>query len=325
MGAAGEWRAEAATYVRIRALAAPAVLVVRAGHGIFRGHQDTRTPLVVTAALNGANLVLDPILIFAAGWGIAGAAWATVTAQWLGAAAFLWLLLRSRRDRMGIEVARLRLTEIRPFLAAGRDIGIRTLSLLAVFTYATRVAAGIGRPDPTAVAAHQVMFQVWVFMALTVDALAIAAQALIGRSRGEGDAPGAAAIADRLVVVGAVVGVVLAGVLVAAGPWLPGWFTAEPEVAAAIRSVYWFLVAAMPLAAVVFVWDGVFLGLADFGFLAAAMFGAGVVSAGFLALVLPLGWGLAGVWWGLTLLMTLRLLTLGWRRWSRSSPLRTRR
>jgi MATE family multidrug resistance protein len=187
------------------------------------------------------------------------------------------------------------------------------------------VAAGIGRPAPTAVAAHQVLFQIWLFLALAVDALAVAAQALIGRSRGAGDTAGAARVADRLVVVGASVGVLLAGALAAASPWLPGWFTSDAQVASAIRSVYWFLVAAMPLAALVFVWDGVFLGSADFGFLAAAMVGAAVVALAFLSLVNPLGWGLAGVWWGLTLLMVLRLVTLAWRRWSPAGPLRAPR
>ncbi len=322
MGANGVLRSEAAAYIRIRALAAPAVLVVRACHGIFRGHQDTRTPLVVTLGINGINLVLDPLLIFGAGWGVAGAAWATLTAQWVGAVWFGVLLLYRRREELGLVFSSVALSEIRPFLTAGRDIVIRTVALLAVFTYATRVATRIGHPSATAVAAHQVAFQVWLFLALAVDALAIAAQALIGRHRGAGDLEQARRVADRLVVIGFAVGLGLAGVLLLTSPWLPGWFTPDPAVAAAIDGIYWFLLAGIPLSAVVFVWDGVFLGAGDFTYLAMAMVGAGVVGVAMLALVLPMGWGLAGVWWAITVVMAVRLFTLAWRRADPSGPFR---
>ena len=105
-GANNEVLAGAMTYLRIRALGVPALLVILVGHGAFRGYQDTRTPLVVTLGLNVVNLTLDPILIFGLGWGIAGAAWATVTAQWFGAAWFLVLFFWTWRTDLGIEFGR---------------------------------------------------------------------------------------------------------------------------------------------------------------------------------------------------------------------------
>ena len=317
MGATGGVRDEATTYLRIRALAIPAVLVIRAGHGSYRGYQDTRTPLVVTLGVNVVNLVLDPLLIFGAGLEVAGAAWATVIAQWVGAVWFFGLVGR-RRSRLGVTAWRPRLDELRAFLVVGRDLAVRTGSLLATFTIATAVAT---RVSDEAVAAHQVVMQLFIFLALAVDALAIAAQAMVGRRVGSGDRGEGRFISDRLVVMGAVVGVGLAAVLAAVSGPLPGWFTSDPEVVEAIRSVYWFLVALQPLAAVVFVWDGVFLGLADFGFLAVAMFVSAVAASVVLFLVLPLGWGLTGVWWGLVVLVASRLVTLGWRRAASAGPL----
>lgn len=318
MGAEGGLRDQASSYIRIRALAAPAVLTVRAAHGAFRGYQDTRTPLAVTLGINGVNLVLDPLLIFGLGWGVAGAAWATVAAQWVGAAWFLALLLVWRKEDLGIAAGRVPFSEARPFLRAGRDIVIRTAALLSVFTLATAVAARISE---TAVAAHQVVFQVWVFLALGVDALAIAAQALIGRYLGAGEDDAVGVVADRLVVLGLGVGTLLAVMLAVLMPWLPAWFTDEPAVVSAIREIYGFLVVSMPLAAVVFVWDGVFLGAGDFGFLAVAMVLASLVGAAVMLAVLPCGWGLVGVWWGVTALMVARIVTLGWRRLSPAGPL----
>lgn len=313
MGATDEVRSQAAAYVRIRALAAPAVLVIRAGHGTYRGFQDTRTPLGITLGINAVNLALDPLLIFGAGWGIRGAAWATVMAQMLGAAAFVIAL----RRRGLLRLAKVPFGEVTPFLRAGRDLTIRTASLLAVFTLGTAVAA---RVSETAVAAHQVVWQLWVFLALAVDALAIAAQALVGKLIGAGDRAEAEEVADRLMVLGVGVGVGLTAVLAAVAVPLPGWFTDDPAVVDHIRSVYWFLVAGVTPSAVVFVWDGVFFGAGDFAFLAGAMAGCAALAAGMMLLVLPLGLGLPGVWWAVMALTGLRLLTLWWRRVSPRGP-----
>ena len=65
-----------------------------------------------------------------------------------------------------------------------------------------------------------------------------------------------------------------------------------------------------PLNAVVFVWDGVFIGAERFRFLARQMAFSAACAAVILFLVLPLGWGLTGVWWGIVALMVARAVTL---------------
>ena len=310
LGASEGARAEALTYVRIRALAAPAVLTVRAAHGAFRGYQDTRTPFVVTAVINGINLILDPVLIFGAGWGIAGAAVATVAAQWAGA---VWLITLLRRRARPAGSPRPERDDLTALLRIGRDLVVRTASLLAAFTVGTAVAARI---SDEAVAAHQVVSQLFVFLALALDALAVAAQAMVSMRVGRRDLAGGTEAADRLAVIGVVVGVLLAGVLAALVGVLPGVFTADPAVVSAMRPAYWIMAASQPLVAVVFVWDGVFFGVGDFTYLAAAMAAAAVLAIGVTLLVIPLGWGLAGVWWGVVVLMVARFVTLAWRRWS---------
>ena len=321
MGAEGEVRRLAAIYLRIRAWAAPGLMAVRTGHGVYRGFQDTRTPLLVSLGINGVNLVLDPILIFGAGMGIAGAAWGTLIAQWLGALVFLGLVFGRHRERLGIVGARPRFREARAFLRVARDLIIRAGGLMAVFTLASAIAT---RVSDTSIAAHQVVFTLWLFLALALDALAIAAQAMVGRYLGGGDDATVRRVADRLLAIGVLLGFGLSVVLIALQPVLPGWFSSDPAVIESVRSIYWMLVIAQPLGAIVFVWDGVFLGAGDFAYLAVATFAASAVAFGMLLLVPALGWGLSGVWWAINGLLGLRLLTLAWRRWGRSSPLRLR-
>ncbi len=312
MGAGGSVAEPALTYLRIRALATPAVLLILAGHGAFRGYQDTRTPLLVALGLNLINVVLDPILIFGLDWGIAGAAWATVAAQWIGAVAFLALLAGPAGRRLGIVAAWPRLRRLGRFFTVSRHLLVRTAALVATLTMATAVATRVGTVD---VAAHQVAVQLWVFLALVVDALAIAAQALIGRYLGSGQPATARLVGARLLRWGLGGGLVLLAGMAALWPVLPGAFTTDPEVAARVRDVYVFVVLMQPINAVVFVWDGVAMGAAAFGYLAGATAAAAVAGSVVLLLTLPLGWGLAGVWWGITALMGVRLVTLAWWWW----------
>ena len=307
MGAGGELMGPALEYLRIRALAGPAVLLITAGHGAFRGYQDTRTPMVVTIGLNLVNLVLDPLLIFGLGWGLTGAATATAVAQWSGALVFLVLLLRTRREELGIVLEWPRLRALLPFLRVGWELVVRTAALVGTMTLATAVATRIG---VTAVAAHQVAAQLWLFLALVVDALAIAAQALVSRYLGTGEPATARAVADRLLQWGLGVGVVLGVGFALLRPVLPGFFTDDAATVAAVLGVFPFVAALQPLNGLVFVWDGIFMGAEDFGYLAKAMLISAAGAAAVLLLTRPMAWGLDGVWWGITTLMGLRALTL---------------
>jgi MATE family multidrug resistance protein len=310
MCAGADLRDPAVSYLRIRALAGPAVLLVTAGHGAFRGYQDTRTPLTVTLGLNLVNLVLDPLFIFGFGWGLEGAALATLAAQWVGALWFLQLLLRRRRRELGIVLRMPRPGELTPFLRIGGELAFRTLALIGTLTLATAVATRIGTVQ---VAAHQVATQIWLLLAMIVDSLAVAAQALVARFRGSGEPGMARRAANRLLGWGLLGGFGLAGLFLVLAPILPRAFTDEPVVLDAVRSIYPFVVAMQPLNALVFVWDGVFMGAEDFRFLALGMALSAAAAAALLALVLPMGWGLMGVWWAIVVLMVVRGVTLALR------------
>ena len=162
------------------------------------------------------------------------------------------------------------------------------------------------------------MFQVWLFLSLVLDAFAIAGQAMIGKTLGVA-VEDAAAISRRLLVLGVWSGAALGLVLLMVAPWLPGWFTDDAGVLESLRGVYPFLIVMQPLNALVFVWDGIIIGAAEFAYLARSMVVSSVVGLVALSLVLPMGWGLAGVWWAIVVLMIGRAATLLW--WQLNGPL----
>lgn len=297
MGAPPEVVAPALTYLRIRAWAAPAVLIVTTGHGVFRGLQDTATPLKITLWLNVVNVVLDAVLIFGLGWGIAGAAYATVAAQWLGAGWFLRLVWRY------FDVSEITSKRTRMFLTVGRQLTVRTASLLTTFTLATRLAAGLGT---NSIAAHQVVSQLWLFSTLVLDALAIAAQALVGRYLGQGDLSEVNLLVRRLGWFGLAGGLGMAAVLAALTPALGSLFGTPPSVTTQMVAVMPIVILLQPLGGLLFVGDGAFMGALRFRFLSWSALGAATIAIGWMLIVDVKS--LNGIWAGISILLALRLL-----------------
>lgn len=300
---------QATVYLRIRFLALPAMLVAMAGHGVFRGHSDTRTPLRVVVGLTVINLVLDPVLIFGFDLGVAGAAWATVAAQVFAAVAFLVLIFWTRRVELGVSnrMGPLVSLGIGRILGAGWPMMIRSAALLFALTATTVAATRIGTVD---VAAHQVAMQVWLFLSFVLDSYAIAAQAMVGTDLGAGDRNAARIVAERLLVLAAATGIALSVFLAATAPFIPEVFGTAPAVTAALASIYPFVVVLQPITALVYAWDGIGIGASAFRFLAASMVVAAVVT---LVALMLFGDTLVGVWGAITALTLTRLVALaGW-------------
>ncbi|MGW7050195.1 MATE family efflux transporter [Streptomyces sp. NPDC054887] len=304
-GASGTAAPYAVTYLRISSLGIPAMLVVLAATGVLRGLQDTRTPLYVAVGGFTANAVLNVGLVYGAGLGIAGSAWGTVIAQCGMAAVYLVVVVRGARKH-GASL-RPDAAGIRACAQAGAPLLVRTLSLRAVLMIATAVAARLGDAD---VAAHQILLALWSLLAFALDAIAIAGQAIIGRYLGADDPKGAREACRRMVQWGIVSGVVL-GVLVAVSrPLFIPLFTSDEVVRDALLPALLVVALSQPIAGIVFVLDGVLMGAGDGPYLAWAMLATLAVFTPVALLVPVLGGGLTALWWAMTLMMVVRMLTL---------------
>ncbi|WP_344403209.1 MATE family efflux transporter [Streptomyces longisporus] len=295
----------ATTYLRISSLGIPAMLVVLAATGVLRGLQDTRTPLRVAIAGFVANGALNAGLVYGAGLGIAGSAWGTVMAQCGMAAVYLTVVVRGARRHS----ASLRpdAAGIRASAQAGVPLLVRTLSLRAILMIATAVAARLGDAD---MAAHQIILSLWSLLAFALDAIAIAGQAIIGRYLGAEDTRGAREACRRMVQWGIAVGVVLSVLVVVARPVFLPLFTSDTVVKDAALPALLVVALSQPICGVVFVLDGVLMGAGDGPYLAWAMVLTLAVFAPLALLVPALGGGLTALWTAMTLMMTVRMLTL---------------
>jgi putative MATE family efflux protein len=308
LGASGAVAENAEVYLRISLLGVPALLVTLAGTGYLRGRQDTVTPLAVALGSNLFNLGLELLLIFGLEHGIGASALSTVLAQYGAMAVYVWRVVRAVRTLdVGVRPDS---RAVRALARTGGALLIRTAALRGALTAATAIAARIG---PVDVAAHQVAFELWNFLALALDAIAIAGQAIIGKELGAGRRNDAIAMGARMLKLGAVVGIGFGVVIVGLRTVLPHVFSDDPAVLSLAAFLLWFVAVMQPANAVVFVLDGILIGASDLRYMAVAMTGAAVVFAAGGSLVLAFDLGIGWLWCTLCAFMLARLVGLGLR------------
>ena len=281
MGSTGDMQVHAWNYLLWSLPGVPAILLVFAAVGMLRGMQDTKTPMVVAAVGFGANIALNLILVHAVGLGTAGAAMGTSIAQWGMALAYLVMLVPKMRAAgvpLGVDPVALRNAA-----SVGSWMMLRTVSLRAAIVATVLVATDLG---PHTLAAHQVAFTIFSTLAFVLDALAVAAQALIGKELGASRVQEAKAMTRTMIRWGLGFGVITGGLIAAVAPFAPGLFTPDDRVAAGITAALFVMAVAQPLAGFVFVLDGVLMGAGDVKYLAMV----GLIN---LAVYLPLLWWIA--------------------------------
>lgn len=262
-GAPADVAEQAVIYLQLSMWGLPAMLIVFAATGLLRGMQDTVTPLWIAGIGFGLNAVLNALFIYGFGWGIAGSAAGTVVAQWAMVGAYAWVVgALARRHAASVRPQR---EGLRGSARSGGWLFVRTVSLRAALLATVFVATALGTDE---LAGWQVAFTIFSTAAFALDALAIAAQALIGRGLGAQDEPFVQRVLGRTVAWGAWFGVVVGAAIAALSGVIGLVFTGDADVAALVQPALLALAVAQPVCGVVFVLDGVLMGAGDVRYLA---------------------------------------------------------
>jgi putative MATE family efflux protein len=276
----------------------PGVLLVMAGNGWMRAVQETRSPVRIVLIANGLSAALSPVLVYPLGLGLRGSAIANVLAQAVASALFLRALSRAAAG------LRISWTVMRGQLVMGRDLILRQVGFQVAFLTAAGVASRMGTAQ---IAAHQIGLQLWEFTALLLDSFAIAAQSLVGAALGGSDVDTARRTAWQVARFGLYAGV--AFLVVYGSLWfvLPKAFTSSAAVQHQAHLLWPWFVGMMPAAGVLFALDGVLIGAGDVAFMRTLTIVAAVCFfAPLNILALHVGWGIGGVWAGLTAFILVR-------------------
>ena len=304
VGVEGRTADQAETYLRIVAIGIPSFFLALGGQGYLRGISELRAPLVLIVLGNLVNVVLELLFVYGFGWGIEGSAWGTAIAQSCMGAGFVWLIVRHvGRDDLAPVVAL-----ARRLVSVGKFLFVRTASLIAAFLLAGAVVARFGDAE---LGAFQISFQLWIFLALVLDAIAIAGQIIVGRELGAGRPERAFAASVRMIGLAAAVGAVFAVALLALSDVLPRLFSGDEAVLAQCALLWPIFALMQPLNGAVFALDGILIGAGDGPYIAGSMVVAFAACTVVLAVTVAADWGIRGVWAAIGVLIVVRLATMG--------------
>ncbi len=313
-------------YFSIRVWEAPLVLSLLTLNGFFLGTANALAPLWVTIVANLANIGFDYLLIFgkwgAPELGVEGAAWASVLANALALVMGLLLLLHRYRPYLREWPEKIwRLGPMKRLLSTNAFLFGRTLCLQFAGLFMLSMVSRMGEAQ---LAANAVVLQIWGLASFGVDGFAHAAETLVGNSLGARLFSEARNIARRIILWGACMGLGFGVVYFAALENIVALFTPHQEVLEQIGSLYLLVSLIQPLNAVVFVFDGIFIGASDMRYMFKAMALATLVAfvPSALVFVYWLDLGLVGAWIAYNGLMLGRFIAL-WPRYCSDAWLRT--
>jgi putative MATE family efflux protein len=302
IGGKGDVLTAATTYLRISALGLPALALIFLATGWFRGTENLRVPVRVVIGSNIANVLLEILFVWGFHWGIAGSAVGTVLVQWGAVVVYAFTLSGV------IRIQRVRAAAVQALLRIGGAMLVRTSLMVTTISAATWLAS---RQGDTALGAHQIGTQIYFFLALIVDALAVSSQSVFASQLGNAQAVGATndmwPVVRRLIRLGFLAGGLLAILLAASSPILGRIISSDPSVLHQSVGVLLWCALMQLTGAVVFVLDGVLMGAALFRYLAVGALIAAVsfwVATGFVGTHA----GLNGVWIALNIWMAIRLI-----------------
>eukprot|EP00873_Tetraselmis_striata_P020415 jgi/Tetstr1/440679/TSEL_028988.t1 len=310
MGATPDTLGPALSYLQIRALASPAVMIANVAQGACLGQQDSWTPLKVFATSGLVNLVLDLVLINNFHMGIAGAAMATTFAQVVAAGFFMWYC--HHQGKIGAMVPLKwhglpTLKTLAPFWEVANTLMSRTMFTCAAYTGVSTISASMGF---LTAAAHQVALQVYWFLSYVPESLSLTAQSLIARDMNQPRR--ARAVSRTLMKLSGAVGVALAAVFYAAMTVFPWMFSSDAAVHAGLQHVVAPGALACVAVALAMTFDGIGIGSGRYSHLPRNnMFGfLGCIAVALAASHFNLG--LMGTWSGFTVFMSIRVLGHLW-------------
>lgn len=255
LGADSQTLTPAVEYLRFGAPGMVGMLTILAATGTLRGMLDTKTPLYVLAGGAVINVSGNFLFIYGLNLGIIGAGISlSITQTLMACVLVLKVLAEAKRTGASLRPQR---TGIWDSARTGIPLLWRTISLRIALLATLSVAAVTGA---TALAAHQVVMSIWTIASFALDALAIAAQSLVGVAIGAGNLEELRRLVRRLTLWGVCGGVGLGVILVASSPWTPLLFGSDPSMHQIASGALLAAGLCLPIGALVFQLDGILIG-----------------------------------------------------------------
>ena len=248
-------------YYKIRVVGIPFTLITIGVFGVFRGLQNTITPMAIAIVGTLLNIVLDIVFVYGIEgllnpMHIYGAAYASVIAQITMAGLAIFLLYKKTKITLRFNLPFNK--KIKDFLLMFFDLIIRTLALNIALYFGSSFAAKYGDEF---IAAYTIAINLWFLGAFIIDGYSSAGTILSGKFFGEKSYNKLIDLALKLSLIGVVLGISIFSIGMIFYNYLGIIFTKEKVVLAEFYNVFWIVLIMQPLCAIAFIYDGIFKGL----------------------------------------------------------------
>ncbi|KAK6805866.1 hypothetical protein RDI58_003651 [Solanum bulbocastanum] len=301
------------TYVQIRGLAWPAMLVGWVAQSASLGMKDSWGPLKALAVATVINGIGDIVLCRFFGYGIAGAAWATMVSQVV--AAYMMIAALSKKGYNGFALSIPSFDEVLQIFTLAAPVFLTMMSKVAFYSLLVYYATSMGTHTA---AAHQVMLQLFCIFAVWGEPLSQTAQSfmpelLYGVNR---NLSKARMLLKSLLIIGASNGLILGSAGVSISWFFPQMFSSDPLVIQEMHKVLLQLFLTLWVSPCVHSVEGTLLAGRDLKFISISMTTIFGLASLLVMLFSSKGFGLTGCWFALVafqwtrFLVALRRLTL---------------
>lgn len=249
----------AAEYFRIRIWAAPATISIFALSGWFLGMQNAKIPMMISILINIANIGFNCLFIFGLGMKSNGVALGTVLAQYLGLLFSLFLLNKYYRPLFKLirKKTLLDLESMLLFFKVNRDIFLRTLCIITVFTFFTSRSAAT---NDTILAVNSLLLQFLLFYSYFIDGFAYAAEALTGRYIGANNFDRLRKVTRLLFIWGIALAIAYSLLYLFGNKFILQLLTNDQDILKAARPFLFWIVLIPAVGTASYLWDGIFIG-----------------------------------------------------------------
>ncbi len=303
------------TYFYIRIWAAPATISLYVLKGWFLGMQNAASPMWVATVLNLVNIVFSLLFVYAFDAGIAGVAWGSVLAQYSGLLLAIIIWVR-RYGHFWHDIrwrAALQWRKMIRFFQVNADIFLRSLCMIAVFTFIPYISSSMG---DEILAANTLLMQLFTLTSYVMDGFAYAGESLVGKYVGAKDRFKLRLTIRYLMCWGVALAVAFTLLFVFGGEMLLR-ILAKDEAVIGTAMIYMFWTYLLPFTGfAAFIYDGIYIGATATAAMRNVMF---VATAIFFIIYYALAthWGNHALWFAFIVFLIFRglLMALGQKRY----------
>lgn len=255
---------ETLLYLYLRLMSLPFALFCSCANGVFRGLQSFKVQLYLALILTSTNILISSALVVLYGQAVLGCGIGTLVSFIMTAAYSFHLLYKNHKIHICSPSKKFFQDDFWSLQKDSFNVFLRTSSLVASLWLMT---LAVSRLHPTALAAHQIQLQVWLFASFIMDGLAVTATALCGQAHKLHDQKTFTKIAKKFINMSYFIGFIYGAMCLLSFQPIASLFTHNTQIHEFLKQPWYLMASLQCIGAAVYLFDGLLYAQGEFSFM----------------------------------------------------------